>query len=86
MLKTDLEKMKICKGGLLSFNNFLSTSANPNASRVFADRDPQETDTTGILFEIEIDHSISYTPFTIVDNIENSDYEDEILFSMNTVF
>jgi len=86
MLKTDFEKMKICKGGLLSFNNFFSTSADSTVSLMYADRGPQNIDTIGILFEIEIDHSISYTPFTAVNRISNFEFEEEILFSMNTVF
>jgi tetratricopeptide (TPR) repeat protein len=83
---TEFEKMRSSKGGLLSFNNFLSTSINKNASLMFADVDPQQTGTTGVLFEIEIDPSISYASFAILDNASHFNSEEEILFSMNTVF
>jgi tetratricopeptide (TPR) repeat protein len=37
MITTQLEKMRKSEGGLLSFNNFLSTSTDPNVSLSFAD-------------------------------------------------
>jgi tetratricopeptide (TPR) repeat protein len=87
MLNDEFERIKMSEGGLLSFNNFLSTSADRQVSFAFADSAQQDPTLTGILFEIEIDPSISSTPFALLDGISHySDSEKEILFSMHTVF
>jgi len=87
ILNTEFEKMKKSEGGLLSFNNFLSTTDNKEISHAFADSARQNSDLTGILFQLEIDPSIASTPFASVENIGYfSNSEHEILFSMHTVF
>jgi tetratricopeptide (TPR) repeat protein len=80
-----LNKMRTGRGGLLSFNNFLSTSADRSVGYLYADSCRQDPSLVGILFQIEIDSSVQSTPFTSVQRF--SDFvEDEILFSMHTVF
>jgi tetratricopeptide (TPR) repeat protein len=75
------------KGGLMSFNNFLSTSKDRGVSLDFARRALPNSDMVGILFVMTIDPAISTTPFaSIVDVSYFQDNEDEVLFSMNTVF
>ncbi|CAF1511244.1 unnamed protein product, partial [Rotaria sp. Silwood1] len=63
----DFEKMKKTKGGLMSFNNFLSTSRNREISfKNFARPAALNTNSVGILFIMNIDTAIcskSSTPF-----------------------
>jgi Tfp pilus assembly protein PilF len=87
MSKTDFDQMTKMKGGLMSFNNFLSTSKNRNVSLDFARRALPNSDMVGILFVMTIDPGKSTTPFaSIVDSSYYQDKEDEVLFSMHTVF
>jgi hypothetical protein len=55
----DFEHLKKSQGGLLSFNNFLSTSTDHDISFLFSDSARQKSDTIGILFIMEVDPSIS---------------------------
>jgi hypothetical protein len=59
----DFQKLNATKGGLLSFNNFLSTSKDKDISFVFAESNAINLDFVGILFEITVDLSVSSTPF-----------------------
>ncbi|CAF3547870.1 unnamed protein product [Rotaria sp. Silwood1] len=88
----DFDKVKKTKGGLMSFNNFLSTSRNYNRAlewfaRPAALRDPSSV---GILFVMTIDRTLcaqSSIPFADVKNVGAfKDKEEEILFSTHTVF
>ena len=83
---TDFEKLRKTKGGLISFNNFLSTSITQNASLGFATGALSNTDTVGILFQMSIDPSVSSAPFASIDEFSYFRTEQEILFSMHTVF
>ena len=56
---TDFEKLRKTKGGLMSFNNFLSTSKTREVSLGFAKGALGKTDTVGILFQMSIDPSVS---------------------------
>jgi tetratricopeptide (TPR) repeat protein len=79
--------MKKSKGGLLSFNNFLSTSKNKVVSMEFACRAASNPDLVGILFVMSINPAKSTTPFASITEISYfKDKEDEVLFSMHTVF
>ncbi|CAF4189679.1 unnamed protein product, partial [Rotaria sordida] len=85
------EKMKKTKGGLMSFNNFLSTSRNRDISfETFARPATFNANTVGILFVMNIDTAIctaSSTPFVNVKNVGfYDDQEEEILFSTHTIF
>jgi tetratricopeptide (TPR) repeat protein len=87
VLNSEFEKMKRSKGGLLSFNNFLSTSIDRAVSYLYADSSSQNPDLMGILFQIEVDPSVSIAPFAFLDKISYfGDQEKEVLFSMHTVF
>ncbi|CAF4188510.1 unnamed protein product [Rotaria sordida] len=85
------EKMKKTKGGLMSFNNFLSTSRNREISfKTFARPAAFDANTVGILFIMNIDTAIctaSSTPFVNVKGVGfYDDKEEEILFSTHTIF
>jgi tetratricopeptide (TPR) repeat protein len=87
MSKTEFEKMNKTKGGLISFNNFLSTSKDHKVSLGFANRAVTNPDLVGILFVMTIDPSQSTTPFASIINVSYyKGKEDEVLFAMNTVF
>jgi hypothetical protein len=83
---TDFEKLVQTKDGLMSFNNFLSTSKNPEVSLKFAERALTKTDTIGVLFQMSIDPSVSSTPFASIHEVSYMSNEEEILFSMHSVF
>ena len=82
----DFEKLRKTKGGLLSFDNFLSTSFDRDISYSFALNVSDITALIPILFHITVDPSKSTTPFARIDHISKYSEEQEILFSMHTVF
>jgi tetratricopeptide (TPR) repeat protein len=87
MSKTDFDQLTNTKGGLMSFNNFLSTSKDRNVSLRFARKALTDPDSVGILFVMSIDPSQSTTPFASINGVSYfEDKEDEVLFSMHTVF
>ena len=86
LLVADFEKLQKTIGGLMSFNNFLSTSVKRDVSLRFTRDALTKTNMVGILFRMTIDPSVSSTSFASIR--EDSFYrtEEEILFSMHTVF
>ncbi|CAF1414160.1 unnamed protein product [Adineta steineri] len=86
LLKEDFTEMTNTKGGLLSFNNFLSTSKNRDVSLNFAQQAAANPDLVGILFVISIDPTDSTTPFASVSDVSYFHTEDEVLFTMHTIF
>ena len=86
MSEKDFTQMQKTKGGLISFNSFLSTSKSRDVSLFFAEDAANNTDLIGILFIITIDPSKSKTPFASISDVSQFEGEDEVLFSMHTVF
>jgi hypothetical protein len=82
----DFQKMYKAKDGILSFNNFLSTSTDRDVSLTFAQRTLENRNSIGVLFVMNIDPSISSTPFASISDISYYRTDNEILFSMHTVF
>ena len=76
--KNDFEKLTKTKGGLLSFNNFLSTSAQPNVSLRFAKNTGSTIETVGILFRMTITTSVSSTPFACIQEYSYHKREKKI--------
>jgi tetratricopeptide (TPR) repeat protein len=74
------------KGGLMAFNSFLSTSEDQEVSRAYAESNSTNSNLIGILFVMTIDPSKSTTPFADIKEISYYKDEDEILFSMHTIF
>jgi hypothetical protein len=79
--KKDFDMLLQTKGGLLSFNNFLSTSEQENVANMFAESTMYDDNLIGILFEISVDSYISLAPFTFIRDLSHFDQEEEILFS-----
>ena len=87
MEKKEFEKMVASKGGLISFNCFLSTSKTLQVSLDFAERALSNPQLVGVLFAMTIDPDLSDTPFASVAKVGTLEaQEGEVLFSMNTVF
>ncbi|CAF0819423.1 unnamed protein product [Adineta steineri] len=84
--KEDFTEMTNTKGGLLSFNNFLSSSKNRDVSLNFAQQAATNPDLVGILFVMCINPTHSTTPFASVTDVSYFHTEDEVLFSMHTIF
>jgi tetratricopeptide (TPR) repeat protein len=65
----------------------LSTSKDRDVSFAFADSNRSNPDLIGVLFQITIDGLISSPPFALLHHdVSNFAFEQEILFSMHTVF
>ncbi|CAF1528692.1 unnamed protein product [Adineta ricciae] len=86
MSEKDFNRMKNTQGGLISFNHFLSTSLERSVAFVLADSSIQNHGLIGILFEITIKPFISSCPFANLTDISYFEEEQEILFSMHSIF
>jgi len=84
--KVDFDKLEKSKDGLLSFNSFLSTSKKRQVPLGFANSASRTAGMVGILFEIIIDPTILSSPFASIRDVSDFVAEDEVLFSMHTVF
>ncbi|CAF0720457.1 unnamed protein product [Adineta steineri] len=84
--KEDFTEMTKTKGGLLRFNNFLSTSTSPGVSLCFAPQAATNPDLVGVLFVMSINPTHSTTPFASISDVSYFHTEDEVLFSMHTIF
>ncbi|CAF1663398.1 unnamed protein product, partial [Adineta ricciae] len=83
---TDFEELRNTIGGLMSFNSFFSTSTQRDVSFSYAKSNAENPKLVGILFTIQIDPAQSTTPFVSVGNHGSFLQENEVLFSMHTVF
>ncbi|CAF1004884.1 unnamed protein product [Adineta steineri] len=84
--KPNFEKLQKTEGGLISFNSFLSTSADKEVSLQFAECASTDPNMVAILFIISIDPCLKSTPFAFINDLSHCKEENEILFSMHTVF
>ena len=84
--QADFDRMKMTQGGLIAFNNFLSASHDRNISLRFARRIINTSPLVGVLFAMKIDPSISATYFANVKHVSCYQREEEILFSMHSIF
>ena len=82
------EQLKKTKDGLLSFNNFLSTTLQKHITKEFIDKALGDPNKVAVLYTITVDPSISSAPFAFVEDDIGyyGDKEQEMLFSMHTVF
>ncbi|CAF1192713.1 unnamed protein product [Adineta steineri] len=84
--KANFEKLQKTKDGLMSFNNFLSTSTERDIALRYAYSASENVDTVGILFEMFIDLRVTSVPFASIKDVSYYNEEAEILFSMHTIF
>jgi tetratricopeptide (TPR) repeat protein len=87
MANAEFEKLKNNIGCLIAFNNFLSTTTSSEVAILYTERAHIDPELTGIIFQMEIDSSISTIPFVSLGDVNGIPFcENEILFSMHTVF
>ncbi|CAF1385735.1 unnamed protein product [Adineta steineri] len=86
LVKSDFGKLQKTKGGLISFNSFLSTSTDKEVSLGFAQIASTEPNKIGILFIMSINPCIKSTLFASIKELSHYKDENEVLFSMHTVF
>ncbi|CAF0962908.1 unnamed protein product [Adineta steineri] len=84
--KENFEKLHQTKGGLMSFNSFLSTHREQDIALGLAYSAAENVDIVGILFAMSIDPSIKSAPFASIKEVSYFKEEEEMLFSMQTVF
>ena len=83
----EFEKMRDNSGGLLSFNSFLSTSKDKEQARKFARKSANQPGKTSILYIIDVNPRVTSIPFALIDDISKfGPTEEEVLFSMHTIF
>ena len=82
----DFAEMKKTPEGLMSFNNFLSTSLDPAMALALAESNSDDVDLIGVYFEITVNPSITSYSFANVRSVSYYPEEEEILFSMHSVF
>ncbi|CAF3670262.1 unnamed protein product [Rotaria sp. Silwood1] len=79
-------KIKSSPSGLISFNSFLSTTPDRLLAQGFAEGQLGNSETKAILFKMNICSEIRSSPFASLNGLSYMEEEDEILFSMHTVF
>ncbi|CAF3348078.1 unnamed protein product [Rotaria sp. Silwood1] len=84
--KADFDRMIKTQGGLLSFNSFLSTSLHREVSLAFAESNQSDPDLIRVLFAITINPTTSNTTFANIQEVSYFKVEEEILFSMHSIF
>lgn len=88
--KEKFDRLSHTKGGLLSFNNFLSTSQTRDIAMKFVQRAlDKHKEYIGVIFVITVhpnNLSKSTIPFASIESESAMPNEKEILFSMPTVF
>ncbi|CAF1479168.1 unnamed protein product [Rotaria sordida] len=85
MSKVDFER-NIKQDGLVSFNNFLSTSEDRRVAVSYSSPFISDVNKIGVLFEMTIDRSVSHMPFARISEISWFPSEKEILFTTHSVF
>ena len=84
---SDFNAVKNGIGGLLSFDNFLSTTLSRAVADSFAEESKLLADQTSVMFIMNIDSSVRKCPFIEVGQMGYfQNLEQEVLFSMGTVF
>jgi tetratricopeptide (TPR) repeat protein len=82
----DFEQLQKTENGLFAFNNFLSTSLKEEVARAFAESNSTNDNMIGVVFKMTIDPSNPSTCFANISGVSNFDEEEEILFSMHSIF
>ncbi|UJR32550.1 hypothetical protein I4U23_020012 [Adineta vaga] len=87
MSSEEYEKLKENLSGLISFNSFLSTTADQHISLVFALSSLDAPNVKAILFVINVDLTLTSNPIGYLDERLSCFHgEQEYLWDMNTVF
>ncbi|UJR13533.1 hypothetical protein I4U23_000547 [Adineta vaga] len=84
--KSILDQLRSMKSEYFSFNSFLSTSQNLATPLEFFKLYPATQNLINILFIMDINPAIASNTFAAISGMSVHGYEEEILFSMHTVF
>ncbi|CAF1374886.1 unnamed protein product [Didymodactylos carnosus] len=84
MNNDEFEKLKNNVGGFVSVNSFMSTTTNRHVAVAFVGN--KSSLMKYVLFEININIHLDTKPFASIVHLSTFQTEDEILFSMGTVF
>lgn len=82
----EFQRMRESKNGLISFNNFVSTTKNCGAALELVQRISNNPDLVGVLFHMTIDPSKSTVPFAMTKDVNCNQDTNELLFSINAMF
>lgn len=82
----ELENLKNNIGGFVSFNTFLSTSLEKDVALLFAGQGDSRPLRESVLFQIKIFEQNNLKPFANIKEKSFMKDEDEILFSLGTIF
>jgi hypothetical protein len=85
----ELEKLHKNVGNLISMNSFLSTTNDVQAAVFFSGDDSLDNPKieVSVLYQITVDTSVPHSiPFAEIDYLSVYEHEDEVLFSMASVF
>jgi tetratricopeptide (TPR) repeat protein len=82
----EFEKLKSSINEYISINTFFSTSISSSVAVTFFINGEQQYDTVSVLFEILVDTTIQTKPFAPIHNWSVNTDEDEVLFTMGTIF
>lgn len=84
---SEFEKLLNSNDGLISFNSFLSTSEDREVAVGFAQIALTCPELVAIIFRVNIDPSVSSTPFAVIGEVSYfKKKEEEVLFSMHSIF
>ena len=86
MFHKEFDQMRNNIGGLMAFSNFLSTSMDADTAKTFTENSIGRTNKVPVLFHMKIDPALTSTPFASLDGVSYYEKENEILFSMHTIF
>lgn len=83
----EFESLQANIGGLISANGFFSTSTELNTARGFLGYAENTKDFKVVIFQINVDAPrLKNTTFVDVDKHTGRDYENEVLFSIGSIF
>ncbi|UJR11835.1 hypothetical protein I4U23_016015 [Adineta vaga] len=87
LVDTEFQKLQNNCGGLLSINNFLSTTTNCEVATGYAEANSHRSGFKSVLFEIELDTTMKpNNAFANIQHLSHFGTENEVLFSMASVF
>ncbi|CAF1645618.1 unnamed protein product, partial [Adineta ricciae] len=84
--QADFDHLVNVKHGLIAFHSFLSTTQRYEHAYIRAESNARNLGQVGVLFIMNIDPTQATTPFASIRAFSHFPDEDEILFSMHTVF
>jgi tetratricopeptide (TPR) repeat protein len=83
----ELQRLKNTKEKLVSVNTFFSTTRSSNRAVSFSGQGNGLPQLESVVFQIDVDEKMCDTPtFADITNLSSMPQENEILFTMNTIF